>query len=180
MSWRIPWNEILAPWSGEERCGVWTSDGFYQLENRAVEPQSNFKMMAEDIETVPGTVVGIWHSHQDGKIEPSQTDVDFHPVGFKMAIVCGGLWREYDRDGEWLASYGPEREQSFGFGHTGDFLPERVAGTCVVCGDPGPRPMVFRLSEFCCGVCELVLAGELPPAAAAQARVTRRAERLGP
>ena len=186
--------DILQPWSGKERCGVWTRGSFYEMENLSASPDRNYQMSAKEIRNVVDLsgfpVLGIWHSHPDGKTAPSQTDIDFHPVGYHMAIVEGGFWRDFTPEGVLISEYPLSKEPLealealekplFGFAHTGDLLSSDETG-CSVCGDGGARAMAFRLSDVCCGICEQVAAGELPPAAAAQARVqrARRAGRVG-
>ena len=97
---RVELSDVLSPWNGRERCGVWFPGDMYEMENLSDDQSANFKMSASDLrfasEEVGLPIVGLWHSHPAGKPEPSKTDYDFHPVGYALAIVCDGNWRFYD------------------------------------------------------------------------------------
>ena len=96
----VTMEKILEPWNGKERCGVWFEHLIFEVPNMAKEPADSFMMEAGELhvlsERIGEPVAGIWHSHPTGRPQPSKTDYDYHPVGYGMAIVEGGVWRVYD------------------------------------------------------------------------------------
>src|SRR6478736_6146117 len=69
----------------QERCGFVVIDEgffwFYEVPNRAKEPEKTFEIAAEDYYpfAISGRVIGVWHSHPRGHTTPSALDWEWHP-----------------------------------------------------------------------------------------------------
>lgn len=90
-----------------EACGI-TMDGVaVELTNVSSKPMITFNVTPEElqeaIQSLDGRWDGVWHSHPDDAIEPSQDDVNWHPPGKALYIVAGGRVWEYDESGELVA-----------------------------------------------------------------------------
>lgn len=95
-------NDQLVAWAAEEHpheaCGVIVQGEVIKLRNVASDPEHFFAFDGEDLVSVYtkyNDIEGVWHSHPNGKVTPSQPDWDHHPKGKRMLIVAGGEVHEY-------------------------------------------------------------------------------------
>ena len=83
-----------------EACGVVLGDGtVVSIKNLATRP-GIFIMDTEELIAVYdmyGDIYGVWHSHPSGNPLPSEEDIEAHPEGKVMFIVCDGKVVNYGR-----------------------------------------------------------------------------------
>lgn len=87
----------------EERCGLVVkypphevSDprqayGFLEVRNISAQPRQHFEMDQEAMISILNdfNVIGVWHTHPTGSLEPSVMDREWHPRQFEMYIIAG-------------------------------------------------------------------------------------------
>ena len=89
-----------------EACGVTVGGLALVLRNVSDRPLVTFEVDPYDLEEAllssDGAWDGVWHSHPDGSVLPSDEDVRWHPRGKALYIVARGKVFEYDHDGTFV------------------------------------------------------------------------------
>jgi proteasome lid subunit RPN8/RPN11 len=93
-----------------EACGITLGGTAIVLTNVSHRPATTFRVRPEElrkaIEAADGAPWdGVWHSHPDGLVFPSEDDLEWHPPGKRLYIVALERVYEYDQRGVLVATH---------------------------------------------------------------------------